>query len=122
MIYNYLFYRLNLVFKKQKYRKNPTSKASGVIGGLLLLNIYTILSILKKYFVDYTISPLTFTIIVVLTIVLSNFVFNKKRFDKAIKQYSGYSRRQLIARRVIANLYITLSIILFFIFMDNLTK
>lgn len=109
-----------MFFKKQKYRKNPSSKASGVVGGLLLLNVFTLFSILKKYIFEYTVSPLVFILIVILTIILSNLIFNKKRLDKTIDRYSDYSKQKLMTRRIITNLYIVLSIILFFIFMNNL--
>lgn len=121
-MHTYLFYKFYLFFKKQKYRRNPSSKASGIISGLLLLNIYTVLSIIKNNFYEYTINGLVFISIVLLTTVLTSFVFNKKRLGKAIKRYSTYSNQKLILIRIFANLYIALSIILFFVFMDNLTN
>lgn len=122
MIYNYLFFKCYLFFKNQKYRKNPVSKASGIIGGLLLLNIYTVLSVLKKYFFDYTISTFLFISIIILTIIITNLFFNKKKIVRITKQYSACTRQQLLVKKMMSSLYIVISIAMFFIFMSNLTK
>lgn len=118
---DFIFYRSYLFFEKQKYRKKPASKASGVVGGLILLNIYAILSIVKTYLFSYTVNPLFFVLIAILTIVFASVVFNSRRIYKLIERYSKCSKKQLIIKRIIGNAYIVLSIILFFKCMVNLT-
>ncbi len=118
---DFIFYRSYLFFEKQKYRKKPTSKASGVVGGLMLLNIYAILSIVKTHFFNYTVNSLFFVLIAILTIVFASLIFNSRRISKLIDKYSKCSKKQLIIKRIIGNIYIVLSIILFFKYMVNLT-
>lgn len=118
---NFIFYWSYIFFDKQKYRKSPASKASGVVGGVMLLNVFTILSIVKTNFINYTINSLFFILIAILTIILASLVFNSKRLSKLIEKYSTLSKRQLMIRRVVGNIYIILSIILFFKYMVNLT-
>ncbi len=119
---NFIFYRLYLFFKKQKYRRKPVSKASGVIEGLILLNVYTILSVIKTHFLDYTINLVSFVLIGLLTIVLASLAFTSAKINKLEEKYSTFSKKQLIIRRIIGNIYIILSLILFFKYMVNLIK
>ncbi|PIF06410.1 MAG: hypothetical protein CSA36_01600 [Draconibacterium sp.] len=118
---NFIFYRLYLFFDKQKYRKNPASKASGLVGGLMLLNVYTILSIVKTNLMNYTINSFLFILIAILTIVLASLIFNSKRLSKLVEKYSTFTKRELMIRRMVGYIYIILSIILFFKYMVNLT-
>jgi hypothetical protein len=110
-----------MFFDKQKYRKRPISKASGVIGGLILLNVYTVLSIVKSNFINYTINSIFFILIAILTIISASLMFNSKKLSKLVEEYSTFTKRQFMIRRVVGNIYIILSIILFFKYMVNLT-
>jgi hypothetical protein len=118
---NFIFYRSYVFFEKQKYRKKPASKASGVVGGLILLNVYTILSIVKANFINYTINSLLFILIAIAIIILASLIFNSKKLRRLVDKYSTFTKRQLVIRRVFGNIYIILSIILFFKYMVNLT-
>jgi len=121
MIFKYLYFRYYKFFGKQSFRKNPKGKARGIIIGLLVLNVFTLLSIVKKYFYNFTINPITFILIPIILIILTYIIFNKVLTDKIITTYSTYTRKQLLIRKFFSYIYIAGSIILFFVFMENLT-
>lgn len=121
MVFKYLYYRYYQFFEKQNFRKNPKAKARGIIVGILALNVFTILSIVKEYLYEFTISPLIFILIPILLIILTTIILNNTLSDKIIQAYSNYTSRQLLVRRIFSNTYIAGSIILFFKFMENLT-
>lgn len=121
MVFKYLYFRFFQIFEKQNFRKNTKVKARGIIVGLLTLNVFTILSIVKKYYFYFRIEPIIFILIPIVLILVTGLIFNKNVSEKIIKVYSAYTKKQLLVRRVLSNIYIIGSIILFFIFMENLT-
>lgn len=121
MVFKYLYFSFYQVFEKQKFRKNPRAKARGIITGLLTLNVFTILSIVKKYLYEFTITPIIFILIPIILIVITNIVLNNHLSDKIIYIYSTYTKKQLLTRKFLTLFYIIGSIVLFFLFMENLT-
>ena len=121
MVLKYLYFRYYQFFGKQSFRKNPKAKARGIIVGLLALNVFTLLSLVKEYFYNFTINPITFILIPIILIILTNIIFNNVLTDEIINTYSTYTRKQLLIRKFFSYLYIAGSIILFFVFMENLT-
>lgn len=120
MIFDYLYYRNYLFFERQQYRRNPRLKAIAVLVGLLTLNVYTVLSIVRRFSNEFAISSLAFISIPIVLIVLMNLIISKKVSDSIVSTFKSFTKKQLLTNRIAANAYVIASIVLFFVFMSNL--
>lgn len=121
MVFNLIFYRSYLFFAKQKFRKDPVIKASGMIGGIILLNVFTIMSLIKSYIVDYAVNEFQFIIITIIVVLVAMKLYNEKKLKKINNKYSKYPNQRLRTLTIFSGIYAVISIIMFFAFMVNLT-
>lgn len=121
MIFNIVFYRSYLFFNNQEHSRNSVSNANGVVTGFISLNIYTVLSFIKNYIMDFSINLLYLILLVIFITVLIGILFDKNKINRLSEKYSQYSKKKIFIMRFIVTLYYILSFFFFFLFLDNIT-
>lgn len=122
MIIRFIYYKSFLFFTKQTYRRNIKIKSYGVLVILLTMNIYTLLSIIKALKPSFSITSVTFILIPLLLLGILSLIFTKKISDRIVESFNRHNDRQILFIKISTIIYIIGSIVLFFVFMNNLVQ
>ncbi|RLD37377.1 MAG: hypothetical protein DRI74_06905 [Bacteroidetes bacterium] len=119
MIYN-LFYGFYLSAKKHNSR-NPTNKAMGVISLIVMINVTTVLSIIKGYIYSFNIDLwILFAIIIGFSILLVKLIYSKVKIQYILRSREEYSIDKNLKLKRLSNLYYFMSFVFMVVFIENL--
>ncbi len=119
MIYN-LFYGFYLSAKKHNSR-NPTNKAMGVISLIVMINVTTVLSIIKNYIYSFNIDLwILFAIIIGFSILLVKLIYSKVKIQYILRSREEYSIDKNLKLKRLSNLYYFMSFVFMVVFIENL--